>query len=275
MLSRLQKFYKIVYSIFFSTIYQRNIGIVTLKIYMIFINITTLLQLLLDNCNMSYQKFSVSFLIYLHLFKDLFHKDFFSLIRRNGSTVRSTLVWTRLLHCSHARVRFCHSGQTQRFRCCPVAAVGALEYPKTNSWNGTKEELYFLYFIHTYIIYYMNTFTCLSFLPFVWSYKHICTYMCYYPDMEFGLQEGKTAELARTINELSLEFNLIIPAKTYDDMTWKYITWQRTILIMSNKSKSNKIEFGWKAYTVTNIMRWHLKIWLLYVFPCPIITEAV
>ena len=39
----------------------------------------------------------------------------------------------------------CHRGQTHRFRCCLSAGARALEYPKKNSKNGNKEELY-LYF---------------------------------------------------------------------------------------------------------------------------------
>ena len=34
--------------------------------------------------------------------------------------------------------RLCHSGQTHRFRYCSVPAIGALEYPKTNSRNSNK-----------------------------------------------------------------------------------------------------------------------------------------
>ena len=37
----------------------------------------------------------------------------------------------------------CHCGQTHRFRRCLSAAMGALEYPKKNSRNGNKDELYF------------------------------------------------------------------------------------------------------------------------------------
>ena len=37
----------------------------------------------------------------------------------------------------------CHSEQTHRFRLCSLAAVGAFEYPKTNSRNCNKEEHYF------------------------------------------------------------------------------------------------------------------------------------
>ena len=40
--------------------------------------------------------------------------------------------------------RLCHSGRTHAFRRCSVAAMGAFEYPKTNSINGNKEELYFV-----------------------------------------------------------------------------------------------------------------------------------
>ena len=39
--------------------------------------------------------------------------------------------------------RLCHRGQTHRFRHCSSATVGAFEYPKKNSRNGSKEELYF------------------------------------------------------------------------------------------------------------------------------------
>ena len=40
----------------------------------------------------------------------------------------------------------CRSRQTHRFRHYSVVAAGALEYPKTNSRNGNKEELYFTLF---------------------------------------------------------------------------------------------------------------------------------
>ena len=56
--------------------------------------------------------------------------------------MRSALVCTSTL----SRVfvpRLCHSGQTHRFRRCLSAAAGALQYPKTNSRNGKKEELCF------------------------------------------------------------------------------------------------------------------------------------
>ena len=39
--------------------------------------------------------------------------------------------------------RLCHRGQTHRFSRCLSVAAGALEYPKKNSRNGNKEELYF------------------------------------------------------------------------------------------------------------------------------------
>ena len=39
--------------------------------------------------------------------------------------------------------RLCHSGQTHRFRRCSSAAVGALEYPKTNFRKSNKEKLYY------------------------------------------------------------------------------------------------------------------------------------
>ena len=43
---------------------------------------------------------------------------------------------------SHVFVsRLCHSWQTHRFSCCSVAAVGAFEYPKTNSKKGNKVKL--------------------------------------------------------------------------------------------------------------------------------------
>ena len=60
--------------------------------------------------------------------------------------MRSVLV-SNTLHRMFASV-LCHSGQTHRFRYCLSAAAGALEYPKKNSRNGNKEELYFalLYF---------------------------------------------------------------------------------------------------------------------------------
>ena len=39
--------------------------------------------------------------------------------------------------------RLCHRGQTHRFRCCSVAAVGAFECPKTNYRDGNKENFTF------------------------------------------------------------------------------------------------------------------------------------
>ena len=49
------------------------------------------------------------------------------------------------LHCVFTS-RLGHSAQTHRFRHCSSATAEALEYPKKNSRNGNKEELYF-YFI--------------------------------------------------------------------------------------------------------------------------------
>ena len=60
--------------------------------------------------------------------------------------------------------RLCHSGQTHRFRHCSVAAVGAFEYPKTNSRNSNKEELYFTLF-------YLSSFDS----PIAVSLAHVCT----------------------------------------------------------------------------------------------------
>ena len=44
------------------------------------------------------------------------------------STVRSTSAWTKLIHWAVSLPPTCHSRQTPRFRCCSVAAAGALEY---------------------------------------------------------------------------------------------------------------------------------------------------
>ena len=61
------------------------------------------------------------------------------------AAMRSVSACTSLtLYC--VAPRLCHSGQTHRFRRCSLAAVGALEYPRKNSRNGNKEELYLLYF---------------------------------------------------------------------------------------------------------------------------------
>ena len=59
--------------------------------------------------------------------------------------------WCVGMNQSHALHRvfashLCHSGQTCRFRCCSSAAREAFEYPKKNSRNGNKEELYFTFY---------------------------------------------------------------------------------------------------------------------------------
>ena len=61
----------------------------------------------------------------------------------------SALAWTQTNTLRRMFVPcLCHCGQTHRFRHCLSAAVAAVEYPKKNTRNGNKKELYFLLYFN-------------------------------------------------------------------------------------------------------------------------------
>ena len=98
--------------------------------------------------------------------------------------MRSVSVCTSLTHCIVCSHPACVI--VGRHRCCSLAAMGALEYPKKNCRNGNKEELYFTLYIAYYVILHITHrnqifLFCLDGIEYTaWHarYKYFVLYLC-------------------------------------------------------------------------------------------------